>query len=343
MKRLLLVLLVVSLLLVACEPNQPKLPPRHEPVPGNSAPPKYVPPVKENVTVPVVNDTASELIPEPDVILEPVINDTASEPIPEPDVIPEPAFVYSKDTFFTDILVDLESFNPSVEEIKEVMEIASFKFKQLTGYNLELRDVHYLKEITGTGEMSGTYKNTIQYDYFLTNNQGLNGAVILTKEFNTESNGGFSSLYRYDNYCNPFKSIIREDNDWLYFSYQDWNHKYSTCGYDFETKQHISSISLSGECRNQLGTQCVFNGDYYICDYAQEDYYAEENVFVACTIVHEFMHPFGENGNYDHYGTQTCNEAMGITYENNTIEESQYYCGMCPNTYGNFKESFVDC
>ena len=371
MKKLVLVLLVVALLLVACEPNRPNVPPRHDPIPDNS-----VPPVEKNVTVPTEPspstppDPTSEpedvtpptepedIIPTPNVpaVEENVTLPTESENVtlpstpsenltePEEVIPPEEPYIYSTDTFFTDVLVGLESFNPSEEEIEEVMEIASFKFKQLTGYNLELREVSYLNKVGAEGESTGSAFNNFEYKHFLDNNQGLNGVIVLTKKFGTENSGGFSSLLYYPDYCNSFKSVIRDgESNWLYFNYIDWKHKYSTCGYDYENDQHVSSVSIGGECGNQPGTQCIFNGDYYICDYAQEDYYAEENVFVACTIVHEFMHPFGENGNYDHYGTAICNEAMGTTAADSSSEDFQYYCGLCPNVYENFKNSFVDC
>jgi hypothetical protein len=373
MRKLVLVLVVVALLLfVGCEPNQPKVPPRHEPIPDN-----YVPPVEENITptepeevVPPVEEDVVE--PEPEEVISPtepeditppsnplenltiptvpaenitpipdVLSENITLPIPASENLTEP-YVYSKDTFFTDVIVDLESFNPSVGKIEEVMEIASFKFKQLTGYNLELRGLYYLSEISGTEDTSGGYLDAIQYKHFLNKNQGLNGVIVFTKEFNTESQGGHSTAYYYPDYCNSFKSVWY-NYPAVYFSYQDWEHQYSTCGYDYENDQHVSSVSIGGECGNQPGTQCIFNGDYYICDYAQEDYYAEENVFVACTIVHEFMHPFGENGNYDHYGTAICNEAMGTTAADSSSEDFQYYCGLCPNVYENFKNSFVDC
>ena len=310
MKKLLLVLIVISLLLVACEPEQSKVSSRHEPIPSN-----YVPPIKENITVPVINDT-----------------------IPVPTS--EPDFVYSKDTFFTDVLVDLESFNASEKEIEEVMEIASFKFKQLTGKKLELREIHYLEEISGKEDISGSYMDTFQYKNFLNNNQGLNGVIVFTKEFNTEVQGGHSTAYHYPDYCNSFESLTF-GTERVYFNYIDFEHKYSTCGYDYETDQHVSNVSIGGECRNQPGIPCVFNGNYYVCENSQENYYSNSNNFIACTIVHEFMHPFGELGNYDHYGGDACNEYLGTGEYN--ISDFQYYCGLCPNIYENFKDSFVEC
>ena len=224
MKKLLLLLVIVSLLLVACEPEQPKLPSRQESIPGN-----YVPLVKENVTKP---------IPEPENITEPVINDIVPEPIPEPvlepdsvpelvinDTFPEPDFIYSKDTFFTDVLVDLESFNPSEEEIEEVMAIASFKFKQLTGYNLEVREIYYSNQITDDSSIT-SYMDYFQYKIFSDKNKGLNGVIVFTEKYDTTLYGGFSTYYHYPDYYNQFNTDL--GNSLVYFSYIGFFIQYKT-------------------------------------------------------------------------------------------------------------------
>jgi hypothetical protein len=294
MKKLLLVLIVVSLLLLGCE----------EPVPGQGhSPPKYVPPVKENITV------------------------------------EDPDFQYERDTFYIDILVDLDSFNPSEKEIKEVMEVAKFKFKQLTGYNLELREISYSTEVGGKEDYPNGYKNYPQYKHFLDDHEGLNGVIVLTKELNTEVAGGFSTSYQYLSYCNKFATPTTSDrvnNDRIHFAYIDWEHKYGACGY--ENGEHVSDVSINGECRNQPGTACLFNGDYYICENSQENFYSNQNNFIGSLFVHELMHPFGNGPNYDHYSPNNCPEV-----NESNLEDSQYYCGLCPNVYDHFKNSLVDC
>ncbi len=259
-------------------------------------------------------------------------------PVPEPEnvTLTELVLMNNQNTFIVDIFVDKSSFNPSEKEINEVLDISKFKFKQLTGVELKLRKIHYLSSLNEEGSNSNNYKQMLQYKTIL-DDKAVNGIIVLTKEFNTEIAGGFSTAYEFLDYCNGFKSKYGQNR--IYYAYMDWDHKYGICGY--ENGEHVSDVSIGGECRNQPGTSCVFNGDYYICENFQENYYAQSKNLVACTIVHEFMHPFGELGNYDHYGTQGCNEYLGIDEYNTS--DFQYYCGMCPNVYGNFKDSFVEC
>jgi hypothetical protein len=239
----------------------------------------------------------------------------------------------NQNNFIIDIVVDLESFNPSEEEINEVIEVAKFKFKQLTNLNLELRNIHFLGSLREEGSNTNNPKKMFQYKQIL-NDKSVNGVIVLTKEFNTEEQGGFSVAYEFPDYCNGFKSKYGQNR--IYYAYMDWEHKYSICGY--KDGEHISDISIGGECTNQPGTPCVFNGDYYICENAQENFYSNPANFMGSLFVHELMHPFGENGKYDHYGINNCPEVS----ETN-LEDAQYYCGLCPNVYDNFKESFVEC
>jgi len=321
-KLVLLLVIVISLLLVSCG-TEPAVDPRHEPIPGNAAPPKYVPPVKENVTVEESNSSE-------DVDLD-VIVDEPNSSEEEPDVIvEEKTLMNDPNTFVVDVIVDQSSFNPYLTEIQEVIKVTDFKLNQLTGVNLELRKVYYLDTL---GESTNSYKDSLQYKKIL-NDKAVNGVIVLTKEFNTEEQGGFSVAYEFPDYCNGFKSKYGQNR--IYYAYMDWEHKYSICGY--KDGEHISDISIGGECTNQPGTPCVFNGDYYICENAQENFYSNPANFMGSLFVHELMHPFGENGKYDHYGINNCPEVS----ETN-LEDAQYYCGLCPNVYDNFKESFVEC
>ena len=71
------------------------------------------------------------------------------------------------------------------------------------------------------------------------------------------------------------------------------------------------------------------------------------DVFALAVIIHETMHSFGYEGNFDHYGTEQCNTRMaggasGRPYNPDTwdLAEFQYYNGTCPDVYDNFVNSY---
>jgi hypothetical protein len=114
-------------------------------------------------------------------------------------------------------------------------------------------------------------------------------------------------------------------------------HMYSRCGYD-NALNRVSQFSFGGECRNQSNLQCVDNGRYWQCPNSLTDLYSEPDRFPACTIVHELAHPFGSQGNLDHYGTDQCTTRTGMsTADQNNRRLFQEYCGMCPDVYLNFR------
>jgi hypothetical protein len=75
-----------------------------------------------------------------------------------------------------------------------------------------------------------------------------------------------------------------------------------------------------------------------MCPDSLTDLYAQPDRFIACTIVHEFMHPFGAEGNYDHYGTDQCTSRTGMSraqaQDRRLFQEN---CGMCPDVYTRFR------
>lgn len=60
----------------------------------------------------------------------------------------------------------------------------------------------------------------------------------------------------------------------------------------------------------------------------------------AGPVIHEFMHAFGDKGPEDHYGSETCNAAMGMPQGHFDLEESEYYNLMCPTVYSHFADSY---
>ena len=79
-------------------------------------------------------------------------------------------------------------------------------------------------------------------------------------------------------------------------------------------------------------------GTQWTCNYALNDLYANHDYFTGCTIVHEFMHPFGSAGNFDHYGTAQCTQRTGMSNgDAMDIRLAQQNCGICPDLYRNFR------
>lgn len=105
-------------------------------------------------------------------------------------------------------------------------------------------------------------------------------------------------------------------------------------------------MSFGGECRNRDGIACVERFGYSMCSDAVDDLYASSRTyFGSSVIIHETMHSFGYEGNYDHYGTAECNTHMADSsrpYNPDTwdSDEFQFYNGMCPYVYDNFVSSY---
>jgi hypothetical protein len=71
---------------------------------------------------------------------------------------------------------------------------------------------------------------------------------------------------------------------------------------------------------------------------ALNDLYADPDYFTACNVVHEFMHPFGSEGNFDHYGTQQRSARTGMSQADaRRLPPFHKSCGMCPDVYGRFR------
>lgn len=122
-----------------------------------------------------------------------------------------------------------------------------------------------------------------------------------------------------------------------YVAVVDFDHKYARCAYD-TAGSRIGDRSANGECRNQSGLLCVNNGRYWQWPNTLGDLYSQPDVFPACTIVHEFLHPFGPSGDGDHWGTPTCIARTGMSQADVAdLRKSQESCGMCPDVYQSFR------
>ena len=140
---------------------------------------------------------------------------------------------------------------------------------------------------------------------------------------------------------NTFVSPVAGDAH-VYIAVLHWSHHYARCGYG-EAEEPISPTSIDGECSNQPGTACVEHNGYSFCSSALGRPYAETpTAFLSANIVHEFLHPFGMNGVYDHYGTQECIETMGWSGGGWTFshEEAERSVGMCPSVFAALAASY---
>jgi hypothetical protein len=162
------------------------------------------------------------------------------------------------------------------------------------------------------------------------------GILALSDDATATSLGGYSfTLALPSPFQNRFPTPSSSTRE--YVAVVDFVHKYARCGYD-DAGNRVSATSFGGECRNQTGLQCVDNGKYWQCPDTLSDLYSEPDRFPACTFVHEFLHPFGTQGNNDHYGTAECTARTGMTpaqaQDRRLFQES---CGMCPDLYPKFR------
>jgi hypothetical protein len=163
------------------------------------------------------------------------------------------------------------------------------------------------------------------------------GVLGIFNDTTAVSFGGYSQSFAIaPPYRNRFPSP-RGSGD-VYLAVVDILHKYARCGYAADGETRIGPTSSGGECRNRSGLLCVDNGRYWQCPDSLGDLYSLGDRFAACTVVHEFMHPFGSEGNFDHYGTTQCTQRTGMSAAQATdLRRFQEHCGMCPDVYANFR------
>lgn len=120
-----------------------------------------------------------------------------------------------------------------------------------------------------------------------------------------------------------------------------FDHFYARCGYD-DQQRRVSDVSLGGECRGRNGLACVLKpgGEYWTCPDALSDLYSDWDYYKGCTIVHEFLHPFGSEGNLDHYGSTSCVARGAVTQaQAGDLRMGQDNCQMCPDVWARFKRN----
>jgi len=258
---------------------------------------------------------------------------TPSGPSPTGTPIDTPPVRPALGVFQISVIVDLSSEPVPRDALPTALEEATAILLERTGFALSLIDVVEQVPSDTRFLLADRYLNT-------TTSPLPNGIVIFSfgDDDRARTYGGYSAwISGPEGFYNAFVSPLAGDRH-VYVAFMHWSHRYARCGYG-DSQTPISATSIDGECRNQPGTACTMHNGYSMCANAVDDLYASTpTYFVAANIVHEFMHPFGLNGVYDHYGTEACQSAMGWTPANwsFSLAEVQIYAGMCPNVYDNF-------
>jgi hypothetical protein len=252
-------------------------------------------------------------------------------------------------TVRTAVIVDDASYAITDAEIFAAVALASEWLFTLSGTRMTLHSIEHVPSIVGS-------KTAFMNSWSLTHAADLpHFMVIMSRDHVSAAYGGYA-IYSSEitGFCNEFVSPDL-GNQRMYGAVIAWTHRFAACGYDFDRYKTtgewvvVSNTSLAdGSCRNQAGVACVSvpTVSYQVCGNFAPDlpYLADERAFVISVFVHEIMHHFGTNGNFDHFGTAVCDAAMGGTdYKVGGTAVFQQYCGMCPNVYDTFAASYSAC
>jgi hypothetical protein len=238
--------------------------------------------------------------------------------------------------FTVSVLVDLGSEPIPLETLDRVLADASQILFEHTGITFGL--------IEATEGVPTSSVDAFARQYIAEAPAVPNGLVVFSfgDDDRARTFGGYSVWVPGPaGFHNDFVSPVAGDAQ-VYVAVLHWGHRYARCGYG-DTGEPISPVSVDGECSNQPGTACVEHNGYSFCSNALGRPYAETpTAFLSANIVHEFLHPFGVNGVYDHYGTQQCIEAMGWLGGGWVFshEEAERSVGMCPNVFAALAESY---
>lgn len=257
-------------------------------------------------------------------------------------------FGYLK-TVRTSVIVDDSSYMIANTEIAAAVELASKRLFALSGAEMALHSIDHVPSILGS-------KTAFIDSWYLTHSTDPpHFIIIISRDETSVTYGGYAvSSSVLTGFCNDFVSPVL-GNQRIYGAVIDWTHRFAACGYDLDhyktTGQWVavSTTSLAdGSCINQADVACVSvtTVSYQVCGNVAPDlpYLADERAFALSMFIHEIMHAFGTNGNFDHFGTGICDAAMGGTgYQAGGRDTSQHHCGMCPIVYENFAASYSAC
>jgi hypothetical protein len=265
----------------------------------------------------------------------------ASTPPSVPPAAPTPipgAPLSRNGVFDATVLVDAQGPQTSQADIQRLFARATAIALDKTQSPLRLTGVVYgMARGSSVDSLARAYASTVAGD-------PPDGLAVLTEDPTAVTFGGYSfSIVPSFPFRNEFPSPRSGVGDTsLYIAVIDYEHAYSRCGYDAQGNR-ISNVAIGGECRNRAGTPCVQRRSgraEWTCAGSEGDLYADHDYFTACTVVHEFLHPFGfeSNGNLDHYGTPQCIARTGMTAaQAGDPRLAQESCGMCPDVFTRFR------
>jgi hypothetical protein len=218
---------------------------------------------------------------------------------------------------------------PTSEDVTRVFARADDILFQKTGERMTQVD------LVTVGSGSVVAQTTVYIDAHASSPP--DGVLAFSDDRTATSFGGYSLTFGLPApHANRFPSPVAGENRG-YLAVVDFFHKYARCGYD-DAGNRVSDRSANGECRNRSGLVCVNNGRYWACPDALNDLYSNPDYFTGCSVVHEFMHPFGREGNFDHYGTAQCTTRTAMSQADaQNLTLFQQSCGMCPDLYKLFK------
>lgn len=235
------------------------------------------------------------------------------------------------------VLVDADGRQPAREEIERAFAKADAKLRQKTGEGINLTEVAFA---VPRGPSVTTMATTFLAARAARPPEGL---LLLLNDATSTSFGGYSVTVQPPfPFVNQFPSPVQSVGAGrVYVAVMHFDHFYARCGYDGQQRR-VSDVSFGGECRGRNGLPCVLKpgGEYWTCPDVLEDAYSDWDYYKGCTIVHELIHPFGTEGNLDHYGTPQCIARGGVTQaQAGDTRMAQDNCVMCPDLYPRFKRS----
>jgi hypothetical protein len=235
------------------------------------------------------------------------------------------------------ILVDAEGRQPERVEIDRAIAKADAKLRQKTGEGITVQEVAFA---VPRGPGVTTMATSFLAPHAARPPEGL---LILANDTTSTTFGGYSFTVQPPfAFVNQFPSPVPTvGSGRVYVAVMHFDHFYARCGYDNQQRR-VSDVSFGGECRGQNGMTCVLRpgGEYWTCPDALNDLYSDWDYYKGCTIVHEFLHPFGTEGNLDHYGSPPCIARGAITQaQAGETRMAQDNCVMCPDVYTRFKRN----
>lgn len=235
-------------------------------------------------------------------------------------------------------------------EVRAVTDAMSNLLEAQTGWRVELLSVERVRP--SAADPAGLPQRLLQQYYADHADDAERADFVLLFLPDAEARlygGRTAAAWVGEDYCSRFPPPHRRAGV-LYGAVLDWTHRYSPCGYDPATGEHVSDVSLASECRGRAGTPCLlFESDatYHCAGSNPEEPYFDHATFLAATALHELLHQYGSEASDDHYGTARCIERTGVNpwWEFETDGEVrvdlQEHCGMCPDLFGVWAETFV--